>query len=169
MMHAEAWHWLETKIRPQLEGARHVLDFGGCDVNGSPRLLFSLNTDYLVLDARRGPDVNIVAEGVTWNPPADLRGTFDVVISTEVFEHVEHWRGILYNLWLAVRPAGTCLITCATHPRAPHSILGIEPPPPGEWYRNIDVEEILAPMHFLFRGVEHVLHQRGDIYIRGVR
>jgi len=168
-MHAEAWNWLEAQIRPHLASARQVLDCGGCDVNGSPRPLFSPVTDYLVLDARAGANVDLVADAVTWIPPREFRGAFDVTLCTEVFEHVEHWRGVLYNLWLILRPAGTCLITCATHPRPAHSIVGMEPPPAGEWYGNIDPQDILPPMRLLFRSVEHAVHPRGDLYVRGMR
>jgi hypothetical protein len=166
-MHAEAWNWLTAQIRPNLTAARRVLDFGGCDVNGSPRPLFSEETDYRVLDARPGLNVDIVADAVSWTPPPEYRAAFDVVLCTEVFEHVQHWRGILYNLWLTAKPAGFCLITCATHPRPPHSIVGTVPPPAGEWYANVPADELLAPMRFLFRRVGHCVHPRGDLYVRG--
>jgi hypothetical protein len=168
-MHAEAWNWLESQIRPALAGARRVLDIGGCDVNGSPRALFSPQTEYLVLDARPGPDVDILADAVTWTPAREHRAAFDLVLCTEVFEHVRHWRGILYNLWLTAKPGAVCLITCATDPRGPHSILGLVPPPPEEWYGNVPPNQLLEPMRFLFRGVEHLVHPRGDIYTKGVR
>jgi len=168
-MHPEAWSWLEAEIQPRLRRARRVLDLGGYDVNGSPRPLFSADTDYCVLDARPGPNVHIVADAVTWLPPRPLRGAFDVTLSTEVFEHVEHWRAILYNLWLTLAPAGTCLVTCATQPRPPHSIVGVVPPPAGEWYGNVAPADLLAPMRLLFREVEWRTHPRGDLYARGRR
>lgn len=68
-MHPEAWQWLDAQIRPRLASARRVLDVGGADVNGSPRGLFSFVTDYLVVDARPAPDVDIVADAATWLPP----------------------------------------------------------------------------------------------------
>jgi SAM-dependent methyltransferase len=168
-MHPEAWNWLAANIRPELECSRRVLDFGGCDVNGTPRALFSPDIEYVVLDARNGPDVNIVADATRWLPPARYRSAFDVVLCTEVFEHVEHWRGILYNMWMTLKPAGICLMTCATHPRAPHSIVGVEPPPAGEWYRNVPLGELLPVMNFLFRNVRYAVHPRGDIYMRGAK
>jgi hypothetical protein len=168
-MHAEAWAWLQAQITPQLAGARRVLDLGGCDVNGSPRSLFGPATDYCVLDARAGPGVQIVADAVTWLPPRALHGAFNVTLATEVFEHVQHWRGILYNLWLTLKPAGVCLVTCASAPRAPHSIDGVVPPPLGEWYANVAPDELLQPMRLLFREVEFQTHPRGDLYARGVR
>ena len=168
-MHPEAWSWLEGEIRPRLVRARRVLDLGGFDVNGSPRPLFSADTDYCVLDARPGPNVHIVADAVTWLPPRPLRGAFDVTLSTETFEHVQHWRAILYNLWLTLKPAGTCLVTCATRPRPPHSIVGMVPPPPDEWYGNVAPDDLVAPMRLLFRDVEWRTHPRGDLYARGLR
>jgi SAM-dependent methyltransferase len=168
-MHPEAWHWLETQIRPQLALARHALDLGGRDVNGSPRALFSFNTDYVVLDANAGDDVDIVADAASWSPSYEFRGAFDVTLCTEVFEHTPHWRAIVYNLWLTLKPAGIVLVTCATHPRNPHSICGVEPPPPGEWYANVAPGELLPVMQQLFRHVEPGGHPRGDLYVRGVR
>jgi hypothetical protein len=131
--------------------------------------LFSDDTDYCVLDARPGPNVHIVADAVTWLPPRPLRGAFDVTLSTETFEHVQHWRAILYNLWLTLKPAGTCLVTCATLPRPPHSIVGMVPPPSDEWYGNVAPDDLVAPMRLLFRDVEWRTHPRGDLYARGLR
>lgn len=168
-MHAEAWEWLQKQIGPELATARRVLDLGGHDVNGSPRSLFSFATDYWVLDAQAGPDVDIVADGATWLPPGEFRGAFEVTLSTEVFEHARHWRAIVYNLWLTLARGGTCLVTCATHPRPPHSIAGVVPPPAGEWYANVAPGELLPVMRSLFRHVEVAGHPRGDLYAKGRR
>ena len=168
-MHAEAWQWLEAQIRPRLVCAARALDIGGYDVNGSPRALFTYTTEYCVLDTRAGANVDIVADAVTWTPSRDLRGAFDVTVCTEVFEHVQHWRAIVYNLWLTLKPGGTCLITCATHPRPAHSIVGLEPPPADEWYANVPADDILPVLHLLFRQVESSRHPRGDFYAKCTR
>ena len=168
-MHPEAWRWLEVQVRPRLMHAARVVDLGGADVNGSPRALFSAGTDYVVIDNREAANVRLVVDATTWCPPRDWRASFDVALSTEVFEHVRHWRAMLYNLWLLLRPGGVCLVTCATDPRPPHSIVGIVPPPAGEWYANVAAEELRAPMALLLRDVEVGGHPRGDLYARGVR
>lgn len=168
-MHPEAWSWLRTNIGRSLGRARRVLDFGGCDVNGTPRPLFSPDTEYVVLDSRAGPNVDIIADATCWRPPPELRSRFDVVLCTEVFEHVEHWRGIVYNMWVTLRPRGTVLVTCATDPRPAHSIVGVEPVPPGEWYRNVPRAELEPVMRLLFDGVQCTSHPRGDLYARGVK
>lgn len=168
-MHPEAWHWLEVQIRPRCMHAARVVDLGGADVNGSPRALFSPETEYVAIDNREAPGVGLVVDATTWCPPAEWRGTFDVALSTEVFEHVQHWRAMVYNLWLLLKPGGVCLITCATAPRPQHSIVGVMPPPPGEWYANVAAEELRAPMALLLRDVQIAGHPRGDLYARGVR
>jgi SAM-dependent methyltransferase len=168
-MHPEAWQWLEAQVRPLLAGAAQVVDLGGFDVNGSPRALFSPATVYRVVDTRAGPGVDIVADAGTWLPAPELRGAFDVALCTEVFEHVQHWQAIVYNLWLLLRPGGVCLVTCATAPRRPHSIDGVEPPPPGEWYGNVAPEALRATMQMLLRDVVLQGHPRGDVYAVGRR
>ena len=168
-MHAEAWQWLHRQIVPLLARAPRVIDLGGCDVNGSPRALFAPGCEYVVVDVRDGAGVDIVADATRWLPEPALHGAFDVVLCTETFEHVQHWRGILYNMWLLARPGGACLVTCATDPRPAHSIVGVVPPPPGEWYDNVGVDDLAAPMRLLLRDVDVCTHPRGDVYARGTR
>jgi hypothetical protein len=168
-MHPEAWHWLAAQVQPQLAGAARVIDLGGRDVNGTPRALFSPGTDYRVVDAQAAPGVDIVADAGTWWPDADLQGCHDVALCTEVFEHVQHWPAIVYNLWLLLRPAGTVLITCATAPRRAHAIDGQEPAPPHEWYANVEPEALRAALALLFREITLQTHPRGDLYARARR
>lgn len=168
-MHPEAWHWLEAQIRPLLAEAPRVVDLGGRNVNGSPRELFAQGTTYVAVDLRAGEGVDIVADAGRWLPPRELRASFDVALSTEVFEHEAHWQAIVYNLWLLLRPGGTCLVTCAAPPRRPHGVDGGEPPPPGQWYANVEPEALRAPMTLLFRDVQLQTHPRGDLYARGRR
>ena len=59
-----------------------VLDLGGRDVNGSVRELFNASR-YVTVDIAPAPSVDVVADAAD----LDLGETFDVVISTECFEH----------------------------------------------------------------------------------
>ena len=168
-MHPEAWHWLATQVQPLLHSAPRVADLGGRDVNGSPRALFSPTSEYLVVDTHAAPGVDIVADAGSWWPPQELLSSFDVALCTEVFEHVPHWRAIVYNLWLLLRPGGTLLVTCATSPRRAHGMDGSEPPPAHEWYANVEAEALLDSLRWLFRDVAIQTHPRGDLYARGRR
>ncbi len=168
-MHPEAWRWLQAQIQPLWQDAGRVVDLGGADVNGSPRALFSSATEYVAIDNRAGPGVGLVTDATTWCPPDDWLGRFDVALCTEVFEHVQHWRAMLYNQWLLLRPGGLCLVTCACPPRPAHSIVGVVPPPAGEWYANVGADALRAPMQLLLRDVQVAGHPRGDLYARGLR
>ena len=62
-----------------------VLEVGSCNYNGTVRGFFR-GSDYVGVDAQQGPDVDLVCEA------KDLakhfkRGSFDVVVSTEMLEH----------------------------------------------------------------------------------
>lgn len=114
-----------------------VLDLGGRDNNGSPRRLFPA-ADYTVLDIADGPDVDVVADASTWEPDRK----FDVVVSTELFEHTPVWPAICRTAYRALAPGGTFIATMAGPNRPAHGAWGGPAPEPGEWYRNIDPDEL---------------------------
>lgn len=117
-----------------------VFDIGGRDLNGSPRMMFPNANPYHVLDLRPGPNVDIVADAATWR---GNEGSYDLVICTEVFEHMPGWALILETARFALRPGGWLLFTCAGPGRPTHS--GIEAVPgllDGEWYANVSPQEI---------------------------
>lgn len=117
-----------------------VLDLGGRDLNGSTKPLFP-NAHYTVLDLYPGPNVHIVADAASWLP--DEGQTWDLVLATEVFEHTPHWPDMLTTAYRALRPSGRFVATMAGPGRAPHSGIEAEPAPrPGEYYRNIDPDEL---------------------------
>jgi SAM-dependent methyltransferase len=121
-----------------------VLDIGGRDLNGSPRMFFPNASPYHVLDLRPGPNVDFVADAAEWRPTTLA---YDLVICTEVFEHTDKWREILLTAWDALRPGGWLLFTCAGPGRPTHS--GVEAVwelSPGEWYANVSPQEIRAEL-----------------------
>lgn len=95
-----------------------VLDVGSLDINGNNRYLFT-NCDYTGIDIGAGPNVDIVCKGHEFKPKDNHK--FDVVISTECFEHDKYWeettRNIIDNL---LKPNGLFLFTCATTGRPEH-------------------------------------------------
>lgn len=122
-----------------------VLDIGGRDLNGSPRSLFPNARPYHVLDLLPGPNVDIVADATDTEAVAAYisLGTYDLVICTEVFEHVKDWRGILGTAYDVLRPGGWIIFTCAGPGRPAHSGVSAKwDLDPGEHYGNVGAAQI---------------------------
>lgn len=116
-----------------------VLDIGGRDLNGSPRMFFPNADPYDVLDIAPGPNVTLVADAADWMSTR----MYDLVVCTEVFEHTSKWREIILTAWDALRPGGWLVFTCAGPGRPTHS--GIAPQWEligDEYYGNVTPEEI---------------------------
>jgi trans-aconitate methyltransferase len=137
-----------------------VLDIGGRKTSTSgkyysgphPVDLFP-NAEYHVMDVTPGPDVDIVTDATgAWMPAIP----YDVVICTEVLEHVKDWPAVLVTAWWALSPGGRLILTCAGPGRRPHPATTEDlDPPPGEWYQNVghlEVRDILIN-HAGFRDV----------------
>jgi hypothetical protein len=133
-MHAEALAWVAYYARECGDPAR-VLDLGGRDVNGSPKPFFS-PAEYVTLDVLPGAD--ITADAATWEPDR----LYDVVVSTETFEHTSSWREIVGTAFKACAPGGFFIATCAGPGRAPHS--GVDGRVPRDWehYGNVSADDL---------------------------
>lgn len=130
-MHAAAMEWVRRTARLDAES---VLDLGGRDVNGSPRILFPDAVPYRVLDVAPGPGVDIVADAAIWPPDR----AYDLVLCCEVLEHAAAWRAILRTAYAALRPGGQFVATMAGPGREPHSAVDGGPLRDGEHYANIE-------------------------------
>jgi SAM-dependent methyltransferase len=95
---------------------KKVLEIGSWDVNGSIRSMFK-DCDYLGADVAEGPGVDLVCKGEAIQLPD---ATFDVTISCECFEHNPAWKETFGNMIRMLKPAGLCVVTCATLGRSEH-------------------------------------------------
>lgn len=134
-MHAEAMVWVADNL-PAIPG--DVLDVGGRNINGSPRHLFPTADTFVTTDLVATPDVDIPGDITTLG----LEDFADTVLCLEVLEHVENWPAIVAACAAACRPGGTVIVTCAGPGRAPHSASDGGELQPGEWYRNVSVDEL---------------------------
>lgn len=139
-----------------------VLDIGGQNVNGSVHQWFS-NALITTLDLE---NADIIADATTWVPDRQ----WDVVICTEVFEHVPQWPRILKTARAALSPGGVFIFTCASTHRAPHGATGAPLPAPGEWYANVPPGTIEVALDTAGFRVKHVEYQYppGDAYGYGI-
>lgn len=102
---------------------KKVLDIGSLDINGSNRPLFT-NCEYTGVDIGPGPNVDVVSKGHELNHPDE---SYDVIISTECFEHDKFYRETLQNATRMLRPNGLLLFTCASTGREEHGTVKAHP------------------------------------------
>ena len=89
-----------------------VIEVGSMDVNGTLRpLLESFKPKkYVGVDISEGRGVDVICNA------EDLlrkfqRESFDVLVSTELLEHVRHWKRVVSNFKNVVKPDGIILVT----------------------------------------------------------
>lgn len=104
-----------------------VLEIGSCDAEGSYRKLFdNCHCSYTGLDMEHGPNVDVVPEDIYhWAEIEDE--SFDLVISGQVFEHIEYPWLTMEEIARVLKPSGFCVII------APNS--GREHKAPKDCYR----------------------------------
>ena len=111
-MHESVLHWFESQIaiEPGLFRGAGVVEFGAFDVNGSvrPAIEAAGAREYVGVDLAPGPGVNVVAD--VCDESTDL-GVFDVVVSTEMLEHVRDWRPAVWGLRRHVADGGYLIVT----------------------------------------------------------
>jgi SAM-dependent methyltransferase len=91
---------------------KRILEVGLFNVNGSLRNhCLTLNPKkYLGVDLSEGPCVDVVLSA-TELVNTYGKNSFDVVISTEMLEHVVEWKPVITNMKQVLKPGGIILIT----------------------------------------------------------
>lgn len=108
---------------PTLFTGRKILEVGSLDINGSVRPFFA-GCDFIGLDVRAGPGVDIVCQGQDFRAPD---GSFDGVISCEAMEHNPYWKETFANMLRLTKPGGFILMTCASPGRDEHGTTRTDP------------------------------------------
>ena len=93
-----------------------VVDFGSLNINGCNKEFFE-DCEYIGLDLGEGPNVDIVCVAHEYDAPD---GSFDVVVSTEMFEHDKFLNLTFKNMVRVLRPGGLLFFTCAGPGREEH-------------------------------------------------
>ena len=105
-MHDSVMGWVAGEVAGHGLAARHVLEVGSLDVNGSVRPLFA--GPYTGVDMRSGPGVDVVAFADALPFPDS---SFDVVVSTEMLEHDPSPWLSLAEMGRVLRPGGHLVLT----------------------------------------------------------
>jgi SAM-dependent methyltransferase len=109
--------WIEAMLRECLSHcgqAKRVLDVG-CGRQPFRKLIESLGAPYVGMDVHQTPDHTVAFLGQLDGPLPDTilaAGPYDLVLCTEVLEHVANWSGAFENLAALVAPGGFLLLTC---------------------------------------------------------
>lgn len=93
-----------------------VLEIGSLDINGSVRRFFE-SAEYTGIDIGPGSQVDVICPGEDFPEKACQ---YDVVISTEVFEHAENWDLIFLNMIRLMKKHGMIIFSCASWGREQH-------------------------------------------------
>ncbi|WP_198153016.1 methyltransferase domain-containing protein [Pseudofrankia sp. DC12] len=91
---------------------KRILEVGSYDVNGSVRGIIATRSpsEYIGVDISPGPGVDVICD-VSGLADRFGESSFDVVITTEMLEHVRDWRGAVTNLKRVMRPGAELLLT----------------------------------------------------------
>jgi SAM-dependent methyltransferase len=111
-LHPSAYKFATTALAEADVRDRKVVEAGAYDYNGSARDAISVHgpASYLGTDAQPGPGVDLVCPAEKL--PAVLGEDFaDVLVSTEMLEHAEDWRGAVTGMARVLAPGGLLLLT----------------------------------------------------------
>lgn len=174
MAHTEQIDYCKSikAMMPQYFNNIRVLDIGSLDINGNNRYLFT-DSEYIGIDIGPGKNVDLVCSGHEFKSDEQ----FDVVISTECFEHDKHYgdtiRNVVNNL---LKPGGLFLFTCATTGRPEHGTTRTsrkDSPFTNDYYKNLTVADINAEVdigkEFFTHEFKARLEWPQDLYFYGVK
>jgi SAM-dependent methyltransferase len=141
--------------KTEINGKR-VIEVGCCDFNGSIRPLIESwqPSEYIGVDILEHPSVDIICS-VEKLEERFGKESFDVVISTEMIEHVRNWKLAISNLKNVCKPGGSILITTRSYGYPCHGY------PNDFWRFEID------DMKQIFSDCE-ILSLEGDYQMPGV-
>jgi SAM-dependent methyltransferase len=153
-----------------------VLDMGSLDINGNNRFLFD-NYTYIGVDIGEGKNVDVISKGHEYKS----NEKFDIVISSECFEHDMYYRETLLNCYDLTKSGGLFTFTCASEGRPEHGTRRTsESDAPflmdyemwGDYYKNLtekDIREIFncdeyfSQYYFEYNPIEK------DLYFWGIK
>ena len=151
-----------------------VLDIGSNDLGGGPHLLLK-SREYIGVDLGPGKNVDLISGGQDVELPSNY---FDVVMSSECFEHNPYWRSTFHNMVRMAKPGGLVVFSCAGIGRQEHgtsrsyaelSPLAIQIGQ--EYYGNVSKRQVKAIMDEFAFSIFDLFenHVTCDLYFAGIK
>lgn len=179
-MHPEARHFLDFVHQnlPQYYQNTKVLDVGGGDVNGNNRHYFK-DCEYHANDVYAAPNVTVVCKtsALTFEDE-----TFDMIISSECFEHDMEYEASLQAIVRMLKPGGLFVFTCASTGRPEHGTLRTQPEDSyttrqndvewGNYYKNLTADDVMKaiPCQEVFATYNFYQNSHShDLYFVGIK
>lgn len=109
-MHPEVLGFFRRHFPPEAQRGKSVLEVGSLDTpecGGSLRQVISEAREYVGLDMRPGPGVDVEGMAESYRPGYH----FDVVVSAGTLEHCKNWRAVAQNIKYLAKPNGLILVT----------------------------------------------------------
>lgn len=186
-MHKQAYKFVEhvaAVYGPQYFKGK-VIDIGSIDINGTIKPFFP-DCDYVGVDIEKGENVDIAVPCHLL--PETLHGFYDVVASTEAFEHDMHLSLTLEKCVKLLKPGGLFFFTCANQNRAEHGTESKSPSdsltsnPENPWvkkwptwkdyYKGVSTSDLVSLLkpddHFQYYEV-YINTSPQDLYFVGVK
>ncbi|CAB1067838.1 hypothetical protein D1AOALGA4SA_141 [Olavius algarvensis Delta 1 endosymbiont] len=95
---------------------KRIIEIGSYNINGGLRPLIESYkpSEYIGVDIKKGPGVDIIcrAEDILEKFGKE---SFDVVISTELLEHVRDWKKVVKNIKSICKESGIILVTTRSY------------------------------------------------------
>jgi 2-polyprenyl-3-methyl-5-hydroxy-6-metoxy-1,4-benzoquinol methylase len=110
MCHKSVLAWAGS-LPADLFAGQEVVEVGAHDVNGTVRPIIEAHSpaSYLGVDISAGAGVDLVSDVA--DLPRQFPGGFDVVVTTEMLEHVEDWRAVFWSLAALTRIGGHLVLS----------------------------------------------------------
>jgi hypothetical protein len=147
-------------------GTGRVLEFGSRNINGSARDLF-LSADWTGVDVVDGNGVEVVADAAT----VELADRFGMVVCAEVFEHAddETCAAMCANAYRHLVSGGMFVATMAGPGRLPHSAVDGGHVRDGEFYRNVEADQLRVWLWNAGFDVVDIDEIPGDLRVRATK
>lgn len=147
MCHSSCIEFVASRLGPDDIRGSDVLEVGSRDVNGSVRPLVEQAgpASYVGVDIEGGPGVDEICDA---SELVQRFGSerFDVVLSTELLEHVRDWRRAVSQMKDVLRPGGTLVITTRSRGFGvhayPHDYWRYEPDDMRRIFGDLEIESL---------------------------
>ena len=139
--------FVRANLQPDEVIGRAVLEVGSLDVNGSVRSIVNAYqpASYVGVDLREGPGVDAVCDATELVSRFGVN-SFDLLISTEMLEHVRDWRVVVSQMKRVLKTYGVLLVTTRSrgfpYHGFPHDFWRYEPDDVEALFSDFQIERI---------------------------